>query len=47
MWPKSGALNPYKHAIFLHKSVTVRLLVQYGNGAILRDIEHDLKEVQQ
>jgi hypothetical protein len=35
-----GALNRYKHAIFLHRSVSAGLLVQYGICAILCDIEH-------
>jgi hypothetical protein len=41
-----AALNPYKHAIFPHKSVNARLLVRYGIGAILQVIEHHFKEVR-
>jgi hypothetical protein len=45
--PTMSALNPYKHAIFLHESVNRRLLVQYGIRAIFHITEHVLKEVQQ
>jgi hypothetical protein len=41
------ALNPYKNAIFLHESLSTRLLVQYGIRGMLEFIGHHFKEVRQ
>jgi hypothetical protein len=43
----ASALNPYKNAIFPHKSMSVRLLVQHGIRGMLALIGHHFKEVRQ